>query len=117
MEKVQLPPSITIPTNYNNKLACDWFIHIQVAPPYRIPESVADTSIIEFKTADGSHPPITVKIYDAARVPFRVLPASWVILSHGMSLDQFQDMVIQSVPHISPETEMAVFFYQKIVQE
>lgn len=109
-----IPTVLTLPTNYNHKLGCDRFIHIQVAPSHGIPESVADATAIEIKTADGSHPPIRAKIFDAARVPFRHLPYSWISLSHGMTVDQFQNLVLQAAPGIGPDTEMAVFFYQKI---
>lgn len=112
-----LPPTITIPTNYNNKLGCDRFIHIQVAPKYRIPESVASSSPIIIYTADHSHPPVTVTIFDAVRVPFKHLPCSWVSLSHGIDLDRFQEIVMGSAQNIGPDTEMAVFFYQKTEQQ
>lgn len=117
MEKKLLPPTITIPTNYNNKLGCERFIHIQVAPKHGIPESVANSTEIIIYTADQSHPPVTVKIYDAARVPFKHLPESWITLSHAMTTEQFHNMVLENVPGIGPETSMAIFFYQKIHQQ
>jgi hypothetical protein len=101
--------SITIKKNFNNKLACDLFIHIQ--PPW-CPGIPADEMII--KTADNSHDPVTVKVIDSARQKFGELSAAFIYLSHAMDPAEFNEMIKKADPKITPDTELAIYFYKKI---
>lgn len=101
---------LTIRTNFNHKLDCDLFIHIQVAQSTGIPGS----TIIEMSTADGSHPPVLVSVIDSVRQKLKDLSSSYIYLSHGIDREKFVDLVMKADPSLTEDTEMVVYFYKKV---
>jgi hypothetical protein len=104
---------ITFKTNYNNKLGCKVFPHIDVAPATGIPESKLEERIIEIRTADNSHPPVKTKLINLLRLPLWQVSDALTYPSHGMDSTAFQEMMILN-NDITPDKPMAVYFYEKI---
>jgi hypothetical protein len=104
---------LTLLTNYNNKLDCNCFLHLDDAPPFRIRESELENTEYEIRTADGSHQPIKAKLVNMARVQLWKVCDVLTFQSHGIdSITYQQNMIIEK--SASPDKEMAVYFYQKI---
>lgn len=104
---------ITFKTNYNNKLACQCFPHIDIAPAGGIPESKLNDTIIEIRTADNSHPPVKTKLINLIRLKLWQVSDALSYPSHGMDSTAFQEWMITH-NDISFDKSMAVYFYQKI---
>lgn len=105
---------ITLKTNYNTKLDCKCFVHIDIAPAGGIPESKMDDTIIEIRTADNSHPPVKTKLVNLLRLPLWKISDAVTYPSHGMDSTAFQEMMILTSDHMSPDKAMAVYFYERI---
>lgn len=106
--------TIYIPTNYNNKLACDCFVHVDLAPRNPVHESKIENTLVEIRTADNSHPPVTVKLNDLLRLPLSQVAAVFTWPSHGMDKLSFISYIMQHISTVNNETPMAVYFYQKL---
>ena len=100
---------IIIPKNFNNKLECDIFIHIQ--SPFRAGNITA--SVFKIKTADRSHDPVTAMIIDSVHQPLGSLSATFIYLSHAMQPEEFKEMIKKADPKVNDDTILAVYFYQK----
>jgi hypothetical protein len=100
---------VTFPTNFNKKLDCDIFIHIQA--PHR--PGIAAGSVFTVKTKDLSHEPVKARIIDSIHQPLRSLSATFTYLSHGISPEEFKAMILQADPKVNEDTVLAVYFYQK----
>jgi hypothetical protein len=105
------PKTLFFQTNYNNKLACQCFIHIDVAPKVRIPESQLERPL-EIRTADNSHPPIQAKIVDMLRLPLRDITSIFSWPSHGLDSLNFKLWMMEK--QTPADQEMAVYFYSKM---
>lgn len=109
------PRTIYIPTNYNNKLACDCFLHVDLAPRTTIPESQFDSMKLEIRTADNSHPPVSVKLNDILRLPLHQVAAVFTWPSHAMDKLQYVSFLMEQKKElINTDTPMAVYYYQKL---
>lgn len=102
---------INFRTNYNNKLDCLCFIHLDVAPPNPIPETKMDNTIILIATNDNSHPPVEKKVSDLTRLKFKEITGLLFHLSHGMTKQQYQELAKKENKTIDDETEMAIYYY------
>ncbi len=100
---------LTIPKNFNNKLDCDIFIHIQ--SPMK--NKAAVQSVFKIQTADRSHEPVKARIIDSVYQPLSSLSAAFIYLSHAMRPEDFRIMVKMLDPKANDDTIVAVYFYQK----
>jgi hypothetical protein len=106
--------TVNFRTNYNNKLACPYFIHLDVAPARgSVTDSILDTTLIVISTMDGSHPPVRTKLYDLSRFALKDLHDNLALLSHGMTRDQFLDIMLKK-KGVTADTELAVYFYHQV---
>src|SRR5687767_13276951 len=96
---------VKIPTNFNKKLDCDIFIHIQA--PHR--PGIAMASVFTVKTKDQSHAPVKARIIDSVHQPLRSLAATFTYLSHGISPEEFKSMILQADPKMNEDTILAVY--------
>lgn len=101
-------------TNYNNKLACNCFIHIDLAPRTGIPERQLNESVFEIRTTDNSHPPVQVKLFDLARMPLERITSCLSWTSHAMDTFDFIRWFLTEKPGNTLRTEMGIYFYQRI---
>lgn len=101
---------LTIKTNFNKKLDCEIFIHIQ-SP---MNTGVALTSVFKIKTADNSHEPVKAKIIDSCKLPLAEITSRFTYLSHAMFAEEFKEVVKKADPKVTDDTELAVYFYKKI---
>lgn len=101
-------------TNFNNKLACECFTHIDLAPSKGIPESVAASTDILVTTEDNSHAPVTVRLFDMARFPLSQIHSAFTFQSHGMTAQEFTLWLMNARKGVNTETPMAIYFYKKI---
>lgn len=100
-----------IPTNFNNKLDCPHFVHIDKAPPGLLR---AANTVFELRTADNSHPPVKVKISDLIRVKLREVRSYLSWQSHGMDGYTFKSWALSHYKDLSAESELAVYFFERI---
>jgi len=108
-----LTRTFRIKTNFNNKLACQRFLHIDEAPTNGIPQSVLDKTIYEGITEDNSHPPVKVKLYDLCRLPLEHVSQTMTWQSHGMTVIEYIDFLLAQGKAITGDTAMAVYFFTK----
>lgn len=106
--------TITFKTNYNNKLHCQCFTHIDIAPPGGIPESRMEDTVIEVKTADNSYPVIKTKLVNMIRLPLWKISDCLSFPSHGLDSVEFQTMMVGNNEKVNADTPMAVYFYCKL---
>jgi hypothetical protein len=106
--------TITFQTNYNNKLHCDCFTHIDVAPTAGIPGSKLEETVVEIRTADNTHPSVKTKLVDIIRLPLWRISDCLSYPSHGIDSADFQHMMITNNEKVNADTAMAVYFYKKI---
>ena len=104
---------VTLKTNLNRKLGSPRFCHIQIGL-HRIPESVAESTIVKFVTEDKSYGPVNTRLVDSVRQPLGELSSVFTWLSHNMDKDDFIIKVLTEVPGTTLNTEMAVYFYTAI---
>lgn len=104
---------ITLKTNYNNKLHCKCFPHIDIAPAGGIPESKMNDTIIEIRTADNSHPPVKTKLINLLRLPLWQVSDVITYPSHGCDSTSFQEMMVLE-NNADFNKPMAVYFYEKV---
>jgi hypothetical protein len=98
-------------TNYNGKLACQSFIHVDIAPRGSVPQTLLDQTVFEIITKDNSHPPVLVKLYDMARLPFNNLTNVLTWPSHGMTSHDFKKWFSRQAKETKADTGMAIYFY------
>lgn len=108
---------ITILTNYNNKLQCGSFIHIDLAPTQGIPESVLENTEVELHTRDNSHPPVKARLMDICRLELHQLHSLATWQSHGMDHLKFREWITQQNPSLTIASKMCIYYYQKIDNE
>src|SRR3954463_2206326 len=87
-----MPSKISrLTTNFNNKLECNRFIHLDTAPKGGMPESLLENTVYEIRTDDHSHPPISVKLKDLLRIKLSEINSAITWQSHGMELFEYID--------------------------
>lgn len=99
-------------TNFNGKLACNRFLHIDLAPAKLPTLKELDENTFLIKVADASAPPVEVKV--EAIIPFKITELSNIHTwpSHGMYSAEYIEMQHLKKP-INKETEFAVYYYKK----
>jgi hypothetical protein len=104
---------INLKTNYNNKLHCNCFPHIDLAPAAGVRESLIENTVFEIRTVDGSHPPVKTKLVTLIRIPLWKISDALSYPSHGIDSVSFQEKMVaeNSFTH---DKEMAVYFYQRL---
>jgi rRNA processing protein Gar1 len=101
-------------TNFNNKLCCPFFIHLDVAPAQGIPESVLNETIYTIVTEDDSHPPVKAKLVDLARLELGKVSDVITWQSHGMTTQQYLSYLEERGTEIKSEDKMSVYLFQQI---
>ncbi len=107
--------TITWETNFNNKMVCDAFVHIDIAPRRKPLHSELDRTIVEIRTADQSHPPTKNRLYDMLFIPFKELSDQLAFSSHGMTAMELANYFFNKhqSENFSWNTEVAIYFYLK----
>ena len=105
---------ITFLTDFNHKMACDFFLHIDLAPRSPLPESDVLKAVIEITAADGSHAPIRVKMIDLCRLELGGIFNLATYASHGMDYYDFYAFFKSKYPQADATTAVAIYSYQKI---
>lgn len=100
-------------TNFNNKMDCQVFLHISMAPLDFIPESKMGGSV-RIVTRDGSHEPITCKLVDFARVKMNDLVSVDTYASYGLNEFAFKEWWFQKYAHTTLDSEMAIYVYARM---
>lgn len=100
-------------TNFNGKMACDRFPHVDFAPGKLPSSDELDKSVFQIKTADSSHPPVMVKIEHI--IPFKLTELSNIHTwpSHGMDTSEFIEMQHRKKV-TNRETLFAVYYYRRV---
>lgn len=102
-------------TDYNKKMTCPSFIHIDVAPQEgTMPQSRVDNLLLEITTLDSSHAPILAKLGDMMRIPLKELSNCLTWPSHGMASDQFREWFRIGKSEVPDDTMMAVYFLKQV---
>jgi len=77
-------------------------------------ESILDKTVYKIITEDNSHPPVKVKLEDLCRVILENVSQVMTWQSHGMTRIEFIDLLISQKKNITPQTPMAVYFFEKV---
>jgi hypothetical protein len=75
---------ITWETNFNNKLGCPAFIHIDLSPVQYPLRQELENRIIEIRTKDNSFPPVQVRVDNIQTVTFQQINDMMAWVSHGL---------------------------------
>jgi hypothetical protein len=116
-----LPATNTIrtirwPCNYNNKMGCTGFVHIDLPPEQKPLISELDTIMVKIVTADSSHSPVIVNLFDILFLPLKKMTGLITISSHGMEAMEFANFMIKKYPErVTLDTELAVYYYKKVL--
>lgn len=108
--------TIALKTDYNHKLACKRFIHLDIAPEKIIP-GWDNEPVFTFITKDGSHPPIEAKLLDIDTRPLNQMPSIYPSLSHGMDISTFVDQLLTQRPNIPLDQKMIIYFFEQTNQQ
>ena len=106
---------ITWPTNYNKKLECDGMVHIDLPPKEPVSNKVLKETVIEIKTSDESAPSTKWRLDSIFPLKLYQLTDISTLPSHGLESFDFAKWFITNYEGSSPQTEVAVYFYYKIV--
>lgn len=100
-------------TNFNGKLDCNRFVHIDLAPVKAPTMDELGKAVFQIQTADKSHEPVTAGI--EAIIPFRIGELSNIHTwpSHGMNTSDFLNWQ-HSKKKINDDTMLAVYYYKAI---
>lgn len=107
--------------NENNKLQCDYFIQITLAPPpadfnkqgiYRAAFIEADFEKV-FVIPNGEES-VYAKLLTFTRVRFDRLHDTDTLLASGKTAIEFQLEFLKRYPDTMIDTEMAIYCYQKV---
>lgn len=101
------------PTNYNGKLACKRFIHIDLAPE-KVPtgRQLKETTFT-IEVADKSHPPVQVQVDSLVILRIGEIGNIHTWPSHGMSDADFIEWQHRKKV-IHKESQFAIYYYRKI---
>lgn len=102
--------------NHNNKLASECFIVVDLAPDkQRIPAR----SELEGRIYAATHNKETmyVKIIDLLFVSFAKLTDHITLWSNCLNADEFRASWLQKHPETKPDTEMIIYYYQKLKED
>lgn len=109
--------TVKLRRNYNHKLSCDRFIHIDEPPPADIPKEVLEKTMFVIHTTDGSHPPVKKKIQWITTFRLGELTALHTWLSHGMDTTEFIEFLhLEKKLHVNPDLQLAIYYYKEIEQ-
>lgn len=106
-------------TNYNNKMDCNGFLHIDIAPRKRPScSTILDKLQFKISTKDGSHVPILVELHNINYFPLKHLLDMFALASHGMTAVELCDFLfIKNHTWLTFDTEIAGYSYKKINQQ
>lgn len=96
--------TLTIP-NYNNKLACDVFVHIAPAPKVAVTQSDLPK---RFKI-NSDKQEFEAELVELIKFKFGRIPSILIYASHGMDADNFY----HSSTNINMQDDYAVYVYKK----
>ena len=100
------------PTNFNNKLSCKSFIHIDKAPEGLVPVSKWGCEVT-ICTKDNSHPPVVAILHSMIGGTIdEICYDSNTFASHGMDRDSFREYWKTTHPEHEKGNRMAVYFYK-----
>src|SRR4051812_35893177 len=105
--------TIYLQTNFNNKLACEVMVHLDIAPRAHFAEPQMDNHIIEFRTQDNSCPATRWHLVDLYRLEGNQLSNILTWPSHGMDAADFYGWfkVQHEKENVMPD--LAVFYYKR----
>jgi hypothetical protein len=112
--------------NANNKLACNFFSHIHFAPRksgYRnigqesklLPGDITEDTFNKVFLIKNNDTEVLVQLHDFRRLTFQEISSSDTLLASGMMQNEWKSKFITKYPHVNNETEMAIYFYARIV--
>lgn len=103
-------------TNYNNKLYCNKFIHLDFPPPLDIDIDELNKTTFHISTKDNSHPPVTCKLTLISLLDMsKPIPQEFTYTSHAMTEGEFVDFMINRDKDKYFNTQyLAVYHYDKI---
>lgn len=98
--------TLIFPTNFNQKLSCAAFLHIDKAPTAPVLEAHLGQEYT-ITTADGSHPPVQVQLLHFSRLQPGEMYDCFSLASHGVDAFDFLQQ--------NPPVPLAVYYYKKVL--
>ena len=98
-------------TNFNNKLSCKAFIHIDKAPEGNVPVSSWGCEVT-ICTKDNSHPPVIATLHSMLGGTLETICYdNFTFASHGMDRDSFKQWWLANHPEYEEGKRIAVYYY------
>ena len=102
-------------TNYNNKMHCFSFPHVDLAPKSLPIRSKLESTIIEIRTKDNSHNPIKRVVYDLLIIKVKELNDMMAMMSHDMTASDLIDHLFEiHGNNFSLDASLCIYFYQSV---
>jgi phosphoribosyl-ATP pyrophosphohydrolase len=101
-------------TNYNNKLDCNAFLHIDLAPAALPIRSKVEQTEFIIETKDSSHTPVITEIYDYSFFPVKNITDCLALASHGMiTTNLIRELEKKYSKELLEQRGVGLYFYIK----
>jgi hypothetical protein len=104
-------------TNYNEKLKCNAFIHIDFPPTQTLVPRQWENKEFEIEVADASYRNTRVRLIDIITLDIckHPIPEAFTLPSHGMTQKEFVDYLFEKFPKRMGNTpQLSVYYYKKL---
>lgn len=114
---------MTWETNYNLKMGCTAFIHLDLHPVKDgklavLPrDSEIERMVVEIRTADQTHPPVVKKLRAIQAVKFHEISEFCILPSHGMTAIEFANFMFAKHRGLTWESMMCIYYYIPLTEE
>lgn len=107
-------PTFTIEKNWNQKFACNIFVHVTRQP--KVALQLPMRMMVKVKDAPEYDAPIECELYDIGRSTLSEMPDHIIMLSHGMSKEDYYRMVTEGMvdPPLPNELEVGGYFFRRV---
>ena len=104
--------TVTMHTNFNQKLAGNFITHISQAPPAPVPAEKLGQEY-QISVLDNSHPPVKAELMYFIRFNLGSACDVYTMASHGMDAADFMEWFKTNNPDTDYGTELAAYFYKR----
>ena len=106
--------SVKWKTNFNNKMDCPSFIHVDYAPEKVPLRCDLEATVIEISTEDNSHVPIIKKVFDMVIFTAEYLNDAFAFSSHGISCMELFKSMEERRSSFNLKSKVCIYFYTEL---
>jgi len=100
---------ITLDTNLNNKIGCNFMVHVMKAATAALPKS-AFAQVITFKCGDVS---ADYQLWDYVKEDIKKIPLHLVMVSHGVEREAFEQWMYEKFS-LHAKDAAGVYFFKRL---